>query len=139
MTELIFYEKPGCMGNLRQQTLLELQGVSLQVKNLLAEPWTPEALLSYLASMPVSAWFNTSAPRVKSGEVNPQLLDADEALSLLLADPILIRRPLLAWGEIKQAGFEMGPVLRALEIDLSAEQDWDGCPAALDMSACQSA
>lgn len=95
MTHLVFFEKPGCGGNARQRALLEAAGHSLERRDLLSEPWSRESLLAFLAPLPVSAWFNRAAPRVKSGEVNPDALDADTALALLLAEPLLIRRPLM--------------------------------------------
>lgn len=95
MTDLVFYEKPGCGGNARQRALLEAAGHRLARRNLLTEPWTAERLLAFLAPLPVPQWFNRAAPRVKSGEVVPEALGRDEALALLLAEPLLIRRPLM--------------------------------------------
>ncbi len=56
--------------------------------------------------MPVSEWFNKASPRVKSGEVRPETLDEDGAIALMLADPLLIRRPLMELGDRREAGFE---------------------------------
>ncbi len=95
MTALLFYEKPGCGGNARQKAALLAAGHTLQVRSLLAEPWTRDSLLAFLAPLPVAQWFNRAAPRVKSGEVQPEALDAEAALALLLAEPLLIRRPLM--------------------------------------------
>lgn len=95
MTHLVFFEKPGCGGNARQRAALEAAGHTLERRNLLSTHWTPESLLAFLASLPVPDWFNRAAPRVKSGEVQPDLLDADAALALLLNEPLLIRRPLM--------------------------------------------
>ncbi|MBZ8141303.1 hypothetical protein CLD22_15530 [Rubrivivax gelatinosus] len=95
MAHLSFFEKPGCAGNARQRALLEAAGHTLDRRNLLAEPWTREALLAFLAPLPPAQWFNRSAPRIKSGELDPDALDAEAALALLLAEPLLIRRPLL--------------------------------------------
>lgn len=95
MTQVIFYEKPGCGGNARQRALLEAAGHTLERRNLLGTAWTRESLLAFLAPLPVAQWFNRAAPRVKSGEVDPEALDADTALTLMLAEPLLIRRPLL--------------------------------------------
>jgi nitrogenase-associated protein len=92
MTALLFFEKPGCGGNARQKAALLAAGHTLQVRSLLAEPWTRERLLAFLAPLPVAQWFNRAAPRVKNGEVQPEALDADAALALLLAEPLLIRR-----------------------------------------------
>lgn len=95
MAHILFFEKPGCGGNARQRLALEAAGHVLDVRSLWAEPWTREALLAWLAPLPVAAWFNRAAPRVKSGEVRPEALSADAALALLLAEPLLIRRPLM--------------------------------------------
>lgn len=95
MAHLIFYEKPGCGGNARQRAALQAAGHTLERRDLLAEPWTRDALLAFLAPLPVADWFNRAAPRIKSGEVVPGTLSAECALALLLADPLLIRRPLM--------------------------------------------
>lgn len=95
MADILFYEKPGCGGNARQRALLEAAGHTLQRRNLLTEAWTPASLLAFLAPLPVAQWFNRAAPRVKSGQVQPEALSADAALALLLAEPLLIRRPLM--------------------------------------------
>jgi nitrogenase-associated protein len=98
MAKVIFYEKPGCGGNARQKALLVSSGHEFDVRNLLAEPWTAERLQPFFGSRPVAEWFNASAPRVKSGEIDPGALSPEAALALMLADPILIRRPLLKVG-----------------------------------------
>ncbi len=95
MTHLVFYEKPGCGGNARQRAALEDAGHTLERRNLLTAHWQREGLLAFLAPLPVADWFNLAAPRVKSGEVVPSALSADAALTLLLAEPLLIRRPLM--------------------------------------------
>lgn len=95
MAHLVFYEKPGCAGNARQRAALTAAGHTLERRDLLSTPWTRAALLGFLAPLPVAEWFNRAAPRIKSGEVQPEALTADAALALLLADPLLIRRPLM--------------------------------------------
>jgi nitrogenase-associated protein len=95
MTHILFYEKPGCGGNAKQRALLEAAGHTLERRNLLTEAWTRETLLPYLQSLPVADWFNRAAPQVKSGEVVPEALTAEAAMALLLATPLLIRRPLM--------------------------------------------
>ena len=54
MAHLRFYEKPGCGGNARQRALLEAAGHTLERRDLLAEPWTGERLLQFLAPLPVA-------------------------------------------------------------------------------------
>jgi len=95
MTHIVFYEKPGCGGNARQRQALLAAGHSLDRRNLLTTHWTRESLLAFLGPLPVPDWFNRAAPRVKSGEVQPESLNVDSAIHLLLAEPLLIRRPLM--------------------------------------------
>lgn len=95
MAHITFFEKPGCGGNARQRAALLAAGHTLEVRSLLAEAWTAERLLAYLTPLPVCEWFNRAAPRVKSGEVQPEQLGPDHALMLLLGEPLLIRRPLM--------------------------------------------
>jgi nitrogenase-associated protein len=112
MTHLVFFEKPGCAGNARQRAALAAAGHTLERRNLLTAHWTPESLLAFLTPLPVPDWFNRAAPRVKSGEVQPDLIDADVALTLLLGEPLLIRRPLMQRvdDQTRHVGFETAAV-----------------------------
>src|ERR1035441_756690 len=94
-TTVIFYEKPGCGNNARQKLWLAAAVHTVIARNLLTEAWTSERLRAFFGSLPVADWFNRAAPRVKSGELLPQEQDEAGALALMLADPLLIRRPLL--------------------------------------------
>jgi nitrogenase-associated protein len=107
MAVVTFYEKPGCKGNLRQKSLLAAAGHTVQAKSLKTEAWTTERLLSFLGKLPVSTWFNPSAPAIKSGEIVPENISFEQALCLLLENPLLIRRPLMEIGEERQAGFDI--------------------------------
>jgi nitrogenase-associated protein len=106
MAIITFYEKPGCGGNKKQRQLLEAAGHTLVVKDLLSEPWTAETLKPFLGDKPVDEWFNPSAPKIKSGELEIGHLDAEAAMQLLLDDHILIRRPLLQVGSQCHQGFD---------------------------------
>ena len=112
MTHLVFFEKPGCGGNARQRAALEAAGHTLERRNLLTAHWTAESLLAFLAPLPVSDWFNRAAPRVKGGEVQPDTLDREAALVLLMAEPLLIRRPLMQRTDngTRHVGFETAAV-----------------------------
>jgi nitrogenase-associated protein len=106
MAIVIFYEKPGCINNTKQKTLLQAAGHQLQVHNLLTEPWTPEQLRLFFGELPVPEWFNRTAPQVKAGEVIPEQLDATTALALMVENPLLIRRPLMQVGDRREVGFD---------------------------------
>ena len=64
----------------------------------------------FFGTRPVSAWFNPSAARIKSGEIDPHSIAASKALALMIEDPRLIRRPLLQVGARRETGFEQDQV-----------------------------
>lgn len=106
MATVFFFEKPGCGNNARQKKLLAASGHTVIAKNILNHPWTAESLLAFLEKKPVPEWFNRASPRLKSGEIDPEKLSEEEALELMLKDPILIRRPLIEIDGIRSAGFD---------------------------------
>ncbi len=139
MTKVIFYEKPGCSNNARQKQLLSAAGHDLDIRDLLTEAWTPELLRSYFVGKPVAAWFNKAAPKVKSGEIRPDAVDADTALSMMLAEPILIRRPLMEAAGRRNAGFDPAEIEAWIGLEHShAPADLETCrrnPSESDHSA----
>ncbi|HEY0720413.1 MAG TPA: ArsC/Spx/MgsR family protein [Gammaproteobacteria bacterium] len=116
MPQIIFFEKPGCINNIRQKEWLRERGVKLEAIDLLTFPWSKEELLAFFGALPVSDWFNRSAPRVKSGELVPECQTQHEALRLLLQEPLLIRRPLLRKGDERRVGFDSEAITRWLGI-----------------------
>lgn len=110
MAKVVFYEKSGCGGNALQKALLEASGHDVEARDLLSEPRTPESLRPFFGTRPVRAWFNLSAPRVKSGEIDPDMIGEEKALALMVEDPLLIRRPLLQVGARREVGFEPAQV-----------------------------
>jgi nitrogenase-associated protein len=131
MTHLVFYEKPGCGGNARQRAALQAAGHTLERRNLLTEHWTRENLLAFLSPLPVADWFNRAAPRIKVGEVVPESLDAGAALALLIAEPLLIRRPLMlnAADGSHHVGFDTAAVRAWIGLEPSAQRpaSLEGC------------
>ncbi len=110
MAKVIFYEKPGCGGNARQKALLAASGHELDVRSLLAEPWTAASLRPFFGTKPLRDWFNSASPRVKSGAINFGELTPEAALAMMVADPLLIRRPLMQAGDRREAGFDQAEV-----------------------------
>lgn len=137
MTDVIFYEKPGCIGNAKQKRLLAQHNHLLVVRDILRERWSAERLRPFFGEKPVSAWFNPTAPRVKNGQVVPADLSEDEALALMIAEPLLIRRPLIETPIGRCAGFEAGPVLDDLGIQLRPNEDLQSCSRAEGQPDCE--
>ncbi|OLP17295.1 hypothetical protein BST81_15885 [Leptolyngbya sp. 'hensonii'] len=139
MAKVIFYEKPGCINNTRQKALLQAAGHLVEARNLLTENWTAERLRPFFGDLPVAEWFNPTAPAVQVGEVIPEQVDAATALTLMMANPLLIRRPLLRVGDRYLVGFNpevvqawigleaASPEQRAIR-DHLMQQDLQTCP-----------
>jgi nitrogenase-associated protein len=137
MSKLVFYEKSGCIGNQRQKALLTELGCELDVRDLLKELWTSQSLRPFFSDRPVVEWFNLSAPMIKSGEIAIDQLSQQQALALMVMEPLLIRRPLLQFADIKQAGFASGPVFDALGVSIDPLEDLQTCPMPDSATACE--
>ncbi|MDR3515026.1 MAG: ArsC/Spx/MgsR family protein [Azospirillaceae bacterium] len=136
MAEIIFFEKPGCQGNARQKQLLRAAGHRIEARNLLSEPWTPATLRPFFGDRPVADWFNRNAPAVKDGTVVPERLDADAALALLIAQPLLIRRPLLQVGDRRETGFDAARIDAWIGLGQIPQQDLEQCRHAAGTPPC---
>lgn len=129
MTTVVFYEKPGCSNNTKQKVLLAAAGHTVWAKNLLTERWTPMRLRLFFGDLPVARWFNPSAPRVKSGEIQPERMSEDEALLQMVADPLLIRRPLMEADGQQRVGFDPEEVDSWIGLkNLAPREDLETCP-----------
>lgn len=105
MNVITFYEKIGCATNQKQKKLLTENGCMLQIKNLLDSKFSPETLIRFFDPLPVHAWFNPNAPKIKNGMIDPRALNAEEAILAMQKEPILIKRPLMVIGEHYLCGF----------------------------------
>jgi len=130
MAEIIFWEKPGCAGNRRQKEILTASGHQLEVRDLLTEPWDEARLAQFFGDRPVAEWFNPSNPRVKAGELVPAEVAPQEALTMMVAEPLLIVRPLMQVGDERLAGFDVTEVHNwiGLKLDEVGERDPKHCP-----------
>ena len=104
---IIFYEKPGCVNNTKQKSILHAAGHAVKARNLLTQSWSPDTLYLFLKDKPLWEWFNRTAPQIRDGEIVPEKLDEQTALDLMLKYPILIRRPLIQIGDRYTVGFDL--------------------------------
>lgn len=112
---VVFYEKPFCAANAKQKQILRKSGCTLIERNLLEHGLESDDLRSFMGTTAVSEWFNPAAPAIKNGLVLPDTLNETEAITLLMSDPILIRRPLMIIGSEKLCGFDSVKVAEVLE------------------------
>ncbi|MGC2166505.1 MAG: ArsC/Spx/MgsR family protein [Gallionella sp.] len=137
MVTIIFYEKPGCVNNTKQKVWLAASGHTVLAKNLLLEKWNVERLRQFFGALPVAQWFNPSAPRVKSGEVDPRALDADTALGMMIAEPLLIRRPLMEVEGDFCVGFDPESVKGWIGLsDARPQGEIEACPKSGEHAPC---
>lgn len=127
MAKVIFYEKPGCASNATQKALLLSSGHQVDARDLLREPWSVSSLRPYFAEKPVREWFNMASPRVKSGEVDPDALNPQQAIVMMILDPGLIRRPLMRVGDHCECGFDAAAIDRWIGLTPQTEEVSDLC------------
>jgi nitrogenase-associated protein len=127
MATVIFYEKPGCVNNTKQKALLKAAGHEVIAKNLLTETWTSDLLLNFFNGYLVSEWFNRSAPKIKSGDIIPEQIQANEAIKLMIAEPLLIRRPLIKVDNEYFLGFDPNTLQHRLQVNFDKQPDLETC------------
>jgi nitrogenase-associated protein len=123
MKLILFYEKPGCSTNAKQKQRLREAGCMIISRNLLQHNMDESELLAYLEKRPTVEWFNPNAPLIKSGALDPYTLSAQKALTLLLNDPILIRRPLMNVEGKRMCGFDTQAIETVLGISLQSKKE----------------
>lgn len=137
MATVIFYEKPDCANNRRQKKLLTEAGHTVIAKSILEQPWTLETLRPFFGDLAVRDWFNYGAPAIKYAEIEPEKLDENQALALMLATPLLIRRPLMQVGDEYRAGFDTEKVAAWLGLTaLKTAADLETCPRSATKGEC---
>jgi nitrogenase-associated protein len=128
MAVIVFYEKPGCSNNTRQKQVLSQSGHDVVALDIRVQPWTPATLRSFFGDKPVADWFNRAAPRVKSGAVVPEKMQAEEALAEMCLDPLLIRRPLMESDGSRMVGFDETAVAAWVGLSGRGEPIPETCP-----------
>lgn len=106
MTDILFFEKPGCINGEKQKKILTTAGHHLICKNILAEKWTVESLRAFFAVEDPTKIMNYTAPDIKNGDIDPSRLSFEEAVTMMVASPILIKRPLLVVEGQNLQGFD---------------------------------
>lgn len=95
MAKIVFYEKPGCINGEKQKAILRGQGHELECRNILEEKWNAEYLMKFIKAKQPSQFMNHTAPAIKKGEIVPSELSVEEAVKMMVDEPILIKRPLI--------------------------------------------
>lgn len=127
MADIVFYEKPGCTNGEKQKAILRAAGHNLHTIDILRYSWNKEKLLDFVAGKKPVEMMNHTAPAIKKREIIPERLSLTEAVEMMVADPILIRRPLVEVDSLKIQGF-MDPRLVPYLGEWDGEDDVITCP-----------
>jgi nitrogenase-associated protein len=122
-----FFEKPGCINGEKQKRILAEGGNELECVNILEHSWSPEELAPFFSQKKPALIMNFTAPAIKKAEIVPSELQYDEAVALMVKDPILIKRPLIRVDGFSIQGFtdeRLKPYLGTW----SGEEDVVTCP-----------
>lgn len=122
-----FYEKTGCSGNAKQKELLKSHNISFNVKSLLDTKWTTQTLGEFFKGLEVIDIFNPFAPQIRDKEIDINTLSKDEAIELMIKNPILIKRPLLDINGVKLCGFDIAEINKLLNTNMNADKKINTC------------
>lgn len=122
-----FYEKTGCSGNAKQKELLKSHNISFSVKSLLDTSWSKETLSEFFKGLEVIDIFNPFAPQIRDKEIDINTLSKDEAITLMIKNPILIKRPLLDINGVKVCGFDIEKINELLNTNIDTKKKLNSC------------
>jgi nitrogenase-associated protein len=122
-----FYEKTGCSGNAKQKELLKSHNISFSVKSLLDTLWTKETLSEFFKGLEIKDIFNPFAPQIRDKEIDISKLSKDEAINLMIKNPILIKRPLLDINGVKICGFDIEKINELLNTNIDTNKKLNTC------------
>lgn len=105
MALIQFFEKPGCINGEKQKKILKDAGHVLECINILEHPWNRDELAPFIDKKEPASIMNYTAPAIKKGDIVPEKLPLDEAVSLMIQNPILIKRPLIRVDGVSIQGF----------------------------------
>ena len=74
---------------------LSQDGAELEERDFFAEPFTVDELTGLIGEQPVSDYFSWRSPSFRKLGLRREDLADDELLDLMIAEPRLIRRPLI--------------------------------------------
>ena len=123
----LFFEKSGCGGNARQKELLKKHNITFEVRDLLNTKWSYEDLVGYFDGLEVADMFNSFAPQVRDREIDITKLSKDEAINLMIKNPILIKRPLMQINGAKICGFDIDKINQLLKSNIQTDKKINNC------------
>ncbi len=117
--KIVFYEKPGCLGNKKQKELLKENGLEFEVKSILDTKWDKKTLESFFIGLEKHEIVNETAPKIKKGEIDLNSITKEQLIYKMISDPILIKRPLIIVGDSNICGFDIAKLNKFLNLNLS--------------------
>jgi nitrogenase-associated protein len=108
MTKVVFYEKQPGAESARAKARLVAAGHEVETRDLMTQAWSAPLLRPYFGEKPVRDWFDAASPRVLSGEIDPDRVNPQAALTMMILDPALIRHPLVKAGHDCRSGLDEG-------------------------------
>jgi len=130
--KIVFYEKPGCLGNKKQKELLKSNGLEFEVKSILDTKWDKKTLELFFVGLEKNDIVNETAPKIKKGEIDLNSITKEQLIYKMINDPILIKRPLIIIDDNKICGFDMTKLNDILALQLDTQKQIGTCQSSSD-------
>lgn len=115
MKRVTLYTKSGCTTCLKARQFLLSQGIHYTERDIFKHPFNEGELRAIVAKRPVKEIFSYRSPSVKALGLDPDGLSEDDMIRHMLAEPRLIRRPLMTTGQALTVGFDADQLLSTLQ------------------------
>ena len=125
--KVIFYEKTGCGGNHRQKELLSAHGIDLEVRSILDTKWDRSMLEAFFEGLSPHEMINPFAPQFKEDDFDLNAYSKDALIDKMIAEPILIKRPLIEVGDVKLCGFDIEKLNLLLNTKMPSTKNINAC------------
>lgn len=104
--KITVYAKPTCLTCQQAIDFLRMLKAEFEVKDIMTEPPTKEALHDTIDPNKIYLYLNQHAPLYRKMNMRTKLPSKSEAIKLMLKDPNLIKRPVIIKGPYVLFGFD---------------------------------
>ncbi len=106
MADMKFFAKKDCITTQQQKRTLQGNGNVLCCFDIMAQEWTKETLLPFVRGRDPLQIIDCSAKEILNGKIDPVLITFEEAVTLMVVSPHLIKGPLIEVDGLFIQGFE---------------------------------
>ncbi|BCJ86539.1 arsenate reductase family protein [Effusibacillus dendaii] len=119
MPQVQFIHYPKCSTCRNAKKYIESKGFQVQERHIVDEPLNKQELRDLIAKsgLDIRKWFNTSGQKYRELGLKDKIgsMSEDELITLLVSDGMLVKRPVIRYGDRVTVGFKQEAVDQVLQ------------------------